>query len=60
MMVHVDNLTKRFRGTLAVDRLTMQIPTGEIYGFVGANGAGKTTTMRIITVFETNLRKSLC
>ncbi|NLN64441.1 MAG: ABC transporter ATP-binding protein [Clostridiaceae bacterium] len=47
-MVHVDNLTKRFRGTLAVDRLTMQIPTGEIYGFVGANGAGKTTTMRII------------
>ena len=48
MMVHVDNLTKRFRGTLAVDRLTMQIPTGEIYGFVGANGAGKTTTMRII------------
>lgn len=48
MMVHVDNLTKRFKGTLAVDRLTMEIPAGEIYGFVGANGAGKTTTMRII------------
>jgi ABC-2 type transport system ATP-binding protein len=48
MMVHVDNLTKRFNGTLAVDRLNMEIPEGEIYGFVGANGAGKTTTMRII------------
>lgn len=48
MMVHVENLTKRYKGTLAVDRLTMEIPAGEIYGFVGANGAGKTTTMRII------------
>ena len=48
MMVHVDNLTKRYKGTLAVDRLTMEIPAGEIYGFIGPNGAGKTTTMRII------------
>lgn len=47
-MVQVDNLTKKYKGTLAVDRLTMEIPAGEIYGFVGANGAGKTTTMRII------------
>jgi len=47
-MVRVENLTKRFNGTLAVDRLNMEIPDGEIYGFVGANGAGKTTTMRII------------
>ncbi len=48
MMVYVENLIKRYKGTLAVDRLTMEIPAGEIYGFVGANGAGKTTTMRII------------
>jgi ABC-2 type transport system ATP-binding protein len=48
MMLHVENLTKRYNGTLAVDRLNMDIPEGEIYGFVGANGAGKTTTMRII------------
>lgn len=47
-MVRIENLTKRFNGTLAVDRLSMEIPDGEIYGFVGANGAGKTTTMRII------------
>ena len=48
MMVTVENLTKRYRKTLAVDKLSMEIPEGEIYGFVGANGAGKTTTMRII------------
>ena len=48
MMVHVDNLTKRYKNTLAVDRLTMEIPAGEIYGFVGANGVCKITTMRII------------
>ena len=51
MMVHVDNLTKRFRGTLAVDRLTMQIPTGEIYGFVGANGAVKQRQCVLSQVF---------
>ncbi len=48
MMVTVENLTKRYKKTLAVDELCMGIPEGEIYGFVGANGAGKTTTMRII------------
>lgn len=47
-MVVVENLTKKFNGTLAVNKLCMEIPEGEIYGFVGANGAGKTTTMRII------------
>ncbi len=47
-MVCIENLTKKFKGTLAVDGLNMEIPEGEIYGFVGANGAGKTTTMRII------------
>mgnify|MGYP000155939841 FL=1 len=48
MMLVVENLTKKFKKTMAVDRLCMEIPRGEIYGFVGANGAGKTTTMRII------------
>lgn len=48
MMVRVENLTKRYNGTVAVNCLNMEIPKGEIFGFVGANGAGKTTTMRII------------
>lgn len=48
VMVRTENLTKRYKNTLAVDKLCMEIEEGEIFGFVGANGAGKTTTMRII------------
>ena len=41
-------VTKRFGDFLAVDNLTVQIPKGCIYGFVGQNGAGKTTTIRMV------------
>lgn len=42
------NLTKKYKETLAVDNLSMNIKRGEIYGFLGQNGAGKTTTIRMI------------
>ena len=42
------NLTKRFGATTAVDSLTLQVRSGEIYGLVGPDGAGKTTTMRLL------------
>ena len=41
-------LTKRYRGFTALDSLTMRVPKGAIYGFVGRNGAGKTTLIRLI------------
>lgn len=41
-------LVKRYRGYTALNGLTMRIPKGAIYGFVGRNGAGKTTLIRII------------
>lgn len=41
-------LTKRYRDFTALDRFTMRIPKGAIYGFVGRNGAGKTTLIRLI------------
>lgn len=41
-------LTKRFKDVLAVDKLTMRVRRGEIYGFLGPNGAGKTTTMKML------------
>jgi len=46
-------LTKRYgtAPTLALDDLTLQIPTGEIYGYLGANGAGKSTTLRLLMNF---------
>ena len=41
-------ITKRFNGTVAVDDLSLTVPTGSIYGFIGPNGSGKTTTLRMI------------
>lgn len=47
--IEMDGLTRRFRDFVAVDRLTMKIPKGQLYGFLGLNGAGKTTTIRMLT-----------
>ena len=47
-VVKVDNATKRFAGHTAVDRLTMSVPAGGIFGLLGPNGAGKSTTIRMI------------
>jgi len=47
-MIKTENLTKRFGDTLAVDRLSLDIPPGEIFAFVGPNGAGKTTTIKML------------
>ncbi len=47
-MIEVRELTKRFGRTVAVDRLSFRVGSGEVVGFLGPNGAGKTTTMRIL------------
>lgn len=47
-MIHTENLTKRFKTTLAVDNLNLDIKEGEVFGFLGPNGAGKTTTVRML------------
>ncbi len=47
-MLHTRDLTKRYGGALAVDRVSLSVRRGEIYGFLGPNGAGKTTTMRML------------
>lgn len=43
-----EELTKRYPSGYALDRLSMRIEAGDVYGFVGENGAGKTTLMRLI------------
>jgi ABC-2 type transport system ATP-binding protein len=48
-MITTENLTKSFNGLTAVDRLTLDIAEGEVFGFLGPNGAGKTTTVRMLT-----------
>jgi len=50
-MIRVQDLTKRFGTTQAVDGVSFEMRTGEILGFLGPNGAGKTTTMRILTCY---------
>jgi ABC-2 type transport system ATP-binding protein len=42
------NVTKQFNGTCAVDDVSLSVPSGSIYGFIGPNGSGKTTTLRMI------------
>jgi ABC-2 type transport system ATP-binding protein len=46
--LQTEQLTKRFRSRTAVDRLTMRVERGDIYGFLGPNGAGKSTTLRML------------
>ncbi len=46
--LQTDRLTKHYRKFPALDGLTMHVPKGSIYGFVGKNGAGKTTLIRLI------------
>jgi ABC-2 type transport system ATP-binding protein len=47
-MIEIRDLTKKYGDFTAVDRLSLSVAPGEIYGFLGPNGAGKTTTIRIL------------
>ncbi len=46
--IESENLTRRFGELTAVDRLTMTVPRGVIFGFLGPNGAGKSTTINML------------
>src|ERR1700758_2022974 len=50
-MISVNQLTKRYARTTAVDQISFSVAKGQIVGFLGPNGAGKTTTMRMLTCF---------
>jgi ABC-2 type transport system ATP-binding protein len=47
--IETKGLTRRFGDFVALDNVTLKIPKGHLYGFLGLNGAGKTTTIRILT-----------
>jgi len=47
-MIQLFDLTKKYGGFTAVDRVSLRVPKGSLYGFLGPNGAGKTTTLRMI------------
>lgn len=48
-MIRTEELTRKYDGLRAVDRLTFQVQPGEVFGFLGPNGAGKTTTILMLT-----------
>jgi ABC-2 type transport system ATP-binding protein len=47
-MIRIENLSKQFNKTLAVDHIDLHVPAGEVMGFLGPNGAGKTTTIKMV------------
>jgi len=47
-MIELVDLTKEYGPKVAVNRLNLEVPDGEIFGFLGPNGAGKTTTIRMM------------
>ena len=50
--IRLDNVSRVFGSTKAVDRLSFSVHRGEVFGFIGPNGAGKTTSMRILSTLE--------
>jgi ABC-2 type transport system ATP-binding protein len=48
-MIQTEDLSKRFNDFLAVDRVSLQVSSGEVLALLGPNGAGKTTTLRMLT-----------
>src|ERR1700741_4512742 len=48
IVIHAENLARRFGELTAVDHLNLDVAEGEIFGLVGPDGAGKTTTMRLL------------
>ncbi|WP_250846693.1 ABC transporter ATP-binding protein [Aquisphaera insulae] len=46
--IRIQNMTKRYRGHVAVDGLSLDVPEGSVFGLLGENGAGKTTTIQVI------------
>ena len=46
--VEIQNVTKTFGSVVAVNDLSLRVPRGSVYGFIGPNGSGKTTTLRMI------------
>lgn len=48
MAIRIEAMTKRYRGEVAVDRLSLDIPAGSVFGLLGENGAGKSTTIKTV------------
>ncbi|HEY7547366.1 MAG TPA: ABC transporter ATP-binding protein [Blastocatellia bacterium] len=61
-MIVLDNLTKVYDRTVAVDRVSLIVPAGQLIGYLGPNGAGKSTTVKMLTcmIAPTAGRAEIC
>ena len=61
-MIEIEGLTKAFGSKVAVDNLTLTVPTGRLFAFLGPNGAGKTTTIKLLAglLHPTSGRMRVC
>src|SRR5438046_187557 len=48
LVIETADVRKRYQGVDALDGLTLRVPAGSIFGFLGRNGAGKTTTIKLL------------
>ena len=51
-VISLQNVSKRFGHTIALDQVTLEIPSGVVFALLGENGAGKSTLIRILTGYE--------
>ena len=50
-MIKLNDISKSFKNKKALDKLSLEVSSGEIYGLLGANGAGKSTTLNLLLGF---------
>jgi ribose transport system ATP-binding protein len=53
LALQVSNLSKRFGGALALDRVALSVRRGEVHGLLGSNGSGKSTLIKVLAGFHT-------